>query len=217
MGKTVKVAITFLDGDLNSETILSDAHPESGTVTAAPEAPTASDGAVTAPEGTDYTFRAADFNYATDNANPLVSVKITGAPAEVEDELVLNDIQITGNSVPTTVTTNDLTAGKLKYTPPANANGTSFKFKVNDGTVDSNAEYTMTITVTGMNALASGAPTIDGTAQVGQTLTADTNRHHRRERPARLFPIPMEALLRRRNHPEDEHRRGLGRVHADRE
>ena len=175
VGKKVKVAITFLDGDLNSETILSDAYPESGTVTAAPEAPTASDGAVTALEGTDYTFAAADFNYATDNANPLVSVKITGAPAEFEDELTLNGIQITGGSVPVTVTTNDLTAGKLKYTPPANANGTSFKFKVNDGTVDSNAEYTMTITVSGMNAPASGAPTIDGTAQVGQTLTVSTD------------------------------------------
>ena len=77
--------------------------------------------------------------------------------------------------MPTTVTTNDLTAGKLTYTPPTDADGTSFKFKVNDGTVDSNAEYTMTITVTRMNAPASGAPTIDGTAQVGQTLTADTN------------------------------------------
>ena len=174
VGKTVKVAFTFLDGDLNTETILSDAHPSSGTVTAAPEAPRASDGAVTALEGADYTFKAADFNYATDNANPLVSVKITGAPAEVEDELVLNGIQITEGIVPRTVTTNDLTAGKLKYTPPANANGTSFKFKVNDGTVDSNAEYTMTITVSGMNAPASGAPTIDGTAQVGQTLTAST-------------------------------------------
>ena len=175
VGKTVKLAITFLDGDLNTETILSDAYPESGTVTAAPEAPTASDGAVTALEGTDYTFAAADFNYATDNANPLVSVKITGAPAEFEDELVLDGIQITESIVPRTVTTNDLTAGKLTYTPPTDANGTSFKFKVNDGTVDSNAEYTMTITVTRMNAPASGAPTIDGTAHVGQTLTADTN------------------------------------------
>ena len=175
VGKTVKFAITFLDGDLNSETILSDAYPDSGTVTAAPEAPTASDGAVTALEGTDYTFAAPDFKYATENANPLVSVKITGAPAEAEDELVLNDIQITAHSVPTTVTTNDLAAGKLTYTPPTDADGTSFKFKVNDGTVDSNVEYTMTITVTRMNAPASGAPTIDGTAHVGQTLTADTN------------------------------------------
>ena len=56
VGKTVKLAITFLDGDLNTETILSAPYPASGTVTAAPEAPTASDGAVTALEGTDYTF-----------------------------------------------------------------------------------------------------------------------------------------------------------------
>ena len=48
----------------------------------------------------------------------------------------------------------------------------SFKFKVNDGTVDSTAEYTITINVTAVNDPATGAPTISGTAQVGQALTA---------------------------------------------
>ena len=49
--------------------------------------------------------------------------------------------------------------GNLKYTPPANANGTgyaSFTFKVNDGTVDSSSAYTMTINVTAVN----DAPTV---------------------------------------------------------
>ena len=44
---------------------------------------------------------------------------------------------------------------------------------MNDGTADS-AEYTMTIDVTPVNDPATGAPTISGTAQVGQTLTAST-------------------------------------------
>ena len=119
--------------------------------------------------------------------------------------------------MPTTVTTNDLTAGKLKYTPPANANGTSFKFKVNDGTVDSNAEYTMTITVTGMNAPASGAPTIDGTAQVGQTLTADTNLITDANGLPGTFAYQWIRAGRQRNVEPDEHRPGFEHVHAERE
>ena len=50
----------------------------------------------------------------------------------------------------------------------------SFKFRVNDGTVDSTAEYTITINVTAVNDPATGTPTISGTAHVGQTLTAST-------------------------------------------
>ena len=52
--------------------------------------------------------------------------------------------------------------GTLTYTPPANANGTgyaSFTFKVSDGTAESAAAYTMTITVTAVN----DAPTVANT------------------------------------------------------
>ena len=69
-------------------------------------------------------------------------------------------------------------AGNLKYTPPANANGSgyaSFTFKVNDGTDDSASAYTLTLDVTAVNDPATGTPTITGTAQVGQTLTAVTS------------------------------------------
>ncbi len=50
-------------------------------------------------------------------------------------------------------------AGKLTFTPAANANGTgydSFKFTVNDGTADSSASSTMTIDVTAVNDLPTG-------------------------------------------------------------
>ena len=66
-------------------------------------------------------------------------------------------------------------AGKLIFTPAANAHGTgyaTFGFKVNDGTDESAAEYTMTIDVDAENDPATGAPTISGTARVGQTLSA---------------------------------------------
>ena len=75
--------------------------------------------------------------------------------------------------LPKTVPADDL--DELKYSPPANLYGTdvaSFTFKVNDGTVDSDNAYTMTIDVKGMDDPATGKPGITGTAQVGPTLTA---------------------------------------------
>ena len=159
-GKTVKVEVGFTDGDGNYETKLSDAYPSSGTVLAAPVRPTAADGSVTTMEEVEYTFTVGNFNYAAGNANSLVSVIITESPADTEDELALDGIQIivTGGSVPVTVSVDRLTAGELKYRPPSGANGTSFKFKVNDGTSDS-TEYTMTITVTQMNEPTNTPPT----------------------------------------------------------
>ena len=62
--------------------------------------------------------------------------------------------------------------GTLTYTPPANANGTdyaSFTFKVSDGTAESAADYTMTITVTAVN----DAPTV-ATAIPDQPATVGT-------------------------------------------
>ncbi len=61
--------------------------------------------------------------------------------------------------------------------PPANENGgnipfTSFTFRVNDGTDDSAATYTLTFLVYRVNDAATGQPGITGTAQVGQTLAA---------------------------------------------
>ena len=143
-------------------------------VTPAATAPTAADGTVTTNEDTDHVFAAANFNYATGNTDPLASVKITGLPASGKGTLALDGTAIAATALPKTVTAVELTENKLKYSPPANANGTayaSFTFKVNDGTADS-AEYTMTINVTAVNDPATGAPAISGTAQVGQTLTA---------------------------------------------
>ena len=58
------------------------AGPPSAEVTGTPavSTPTASDGRVTARENQDYTFTAADFNYADSNVNPLASVTIKVRP-----------------------------------------------------------------------------------------------------------------------------------------
>ena len=176
-GKKVKVKVSFTD-DLNGEEErTSAAYPSSGTVTAAAStnnAPTSTEQLVDADEDTDYTFSADDFGFAdTDAGDSLVSVKIVTLPASGTGTLTLSGTAIGSGDLPQTVLADDL--DELKYSPPANLYGTdvaSFTFKVNDGTVDSDNAYTMTIDVKGEDDSATGAPGITGTAQVGQTLTA---------------------------------------------
>ena len=177
-GKKVLVEVSFTDNGGSSEgPLVSALYPLTQSQTVDPNnSPTASDGTVTTNEDTDHTFAAANFSYSDTDSDPLASVKIIELPAAGTGALTLNGTAITLTDLPKTVTATELTGGGLKYAPPANANGTgyaSFKFKVNDGTADS-AEYTMTIDVTPVNDPATGAPTISGTAQVGQTLTAST-------------------------------------------
>ena len=176
-GKTIKVKVSFSDDANNAETLTSVA---TAAVAAAPNAaPTASDRTVTTNEDTDYTFAAANFNFAdTDSGAALSSVKIVTLPASGKGTLELDGSAIASGDLPQTVTRADIDAGKLIYTPPANANGSayaSFTFKVNDGADDSASAYTLTLDVTALNDPATGTPTITGTAQVGQTLTAVTS------------------------------------------
>ena len=177
-GKKVLVEVSFTDNGGSSEgPLVSALYPSTQSQTVDPNnPPTASDGTVTTVEDTDHTFAAANFSYSDTDSDPLASVKIIELPAAGTGALTLNGTAITSVDLPKTVTAAEVTGGKLKYAPPANANGTgyaSFKFKVNDGTEDS-AEYTITINVTAVNDPATGAPTISGTAQVGQILTAST-------------------------------------------
>ena len=118
-------------------------------------APTTSDSTVTTNEDTDYTFTAANFNFAdTDTGDTLSSVKIVTLPGTGKGALELDGTAIASADLPKTVTKADIDASKLKYSPPANANGSayaSFTFKVNDGTDDSASANTMTIDVTAVN------------------------------------------------------------------
>ena len=141
--------------------------------------PTSSNRTVTTNEDTDITFTTANFPFFdTDTDDTLMNVKITELPATGKGTLTLDTTAITSSALPKTVTKADLDADKLKYSPPANANGSryaSFKFKVNDGSVDSTAAYTMTINVNRVNDEATGTPSITGSSEVGNTLTASTS------------------------------------------
>ena len=146
---------------------------DTATVTATDgAAPTASNSSVTTNEDTAYTFAASDFNFSdTDAGDALASVTAVTLPTAGTLALDGAAAPTAGQSVPAA----DI--GKLAFTPVANANGTgyaSFTFKVSDGTNESASAYTMTVNVTAVNDPATGAPTISGTAQVGETLTAAT-------------------------------------------
>ena len=170
LGKTIKVRVTFTDDASNSETLTSVA---TETVIAAPNtAPTAADNTVTTAEDTAYTFTAGDFGFVDADGDALASVKIVTPPASDKGTLELSGTAVAADEVVPAAS-----IGNLAYTPPADANGTgyaSFTFKVSDGTVDSAVANTMTIDVTPGNDPATGEPTITGTAQVGETLTAVT-------------------------------------------
>ena len=165
-GKTIKVRVSFTDDASNAETLTSTA---TAVVSAAPNTlPSASNGTVTTNEDTARTFAAADFNFLdTDPGDTLSNVRIVTLPASGKGTLALSGTPVTANQV--VAATN---IGTLTYTPPANANGTgyaSFTFKVSDGTAESAADYTMTITVTAVN----DAPTV-ATAIPDQPATAGT-------------------------------------------
>ena len=171
MGKKVKVKVSFTDDLGSDEERTSEAYPASGTVTAN-TAPTAADSTVTTAENTVYTFTATDFGFVDADSDPLVSVKIVTLPAADKGTLELSGTAVVADEVVPAAS-----IGNLAYTPPADANGTgyaSFTFKVSDGTDESAVANTMTIDVTAGNDPATGEPTITGTAQVGQTLTAVT-------------------------------------------
>ena len=141
------------------------------TVTRTNSAPTASDGSVTTDEDTAHTFAEDEFNFADPDAgDALASVRVVTLPAA--GALALDGTSVTvGQAVPAAK------IGDLVFTPEANANGTgyaSFTFRVSDGTDESALAYAMTVNVTAVDDPATGGPTISGTSQVGQILTAAT-------------------------------------------
>ena len=144
------------------------------TTTTTNTAPTSADEHPEAEEDFDYTFSSDDFAFTdTDTGDSLASVKIVTLPASGTGTLTLSGTAIGSGDLPKTVPAAEI--DDLKYSPPANLYGTdvaSFTFKVNDGTVDSDNAYTMTIDVKGEDDQATGKPGITGTAQVGQALTA---------------------------------------------
>jgi Ca2+-binding RTX toxin-like protein len=119
-------------------------------VTPVNDAPTASHRTVTTNEDTARILTVADFGFSdVDSSDTLQAVTVTSLPTA--GSLKLNGVAVIANQV---VTAADITAGKLVFTPAANANGAgyaSFGFKVSDGTALSASAYSMTVNVTPMN------------------------------------------------------------------
>jgi hypothetical protein len=103
-------------------------------------------------ENTAYDFNTSQFGYADGDSNPLDHLKITSVPAsgslwidsDNNDSINGSEAALTNGS---TISKASLDAGKLKYIN-TNGNSSSFTFKVNDGTDDSEASYTATLQVT---------------------------------------------------------------------
>src|SRR5207248_1228796 len=141
-------------------------------VTSVNDAPAGTNNTVSVLEDGSYTFAAADFGFTdpTDaasaaGANVLLAVEITTLPGA--GSLTNNGVAVTAGQF---VSAADITAGKLKFSPAANANGAgyaSFTFQVQDdgGTAHSGVDLdqsanTLTIDVTSVN----DAPTAAGSA-----------------------------------------------------
>ena len=171
-GKQVRVRVNFTDKLGGEESAISEVYPNPGTIVQN-TAPTGADRTVTVAEDGSYTFQASEFGFADTDGDALASVRIVALPAAGKGTLALGGMAVTANQE---IAASEL--GKLTYTPPANANGSgyaSFAFKVSDGTSESASPYLMTVDVTAVNDAATGAPTISGTARVGQVLTAEVS------------------------------------------
>src|SRR5205814_4752478 len=134
-------------------------------VTSVNDAPAGADKTVTTNEDTDYTFAASDFGFSdlSDSpANSLAAVKISSLP--LAGTLRNNGIAVTAGQF---VSVADINAGKLKFSPAANQNGSgyaSFTFQVQDdgGTANSGVDLdqspnTITVNVTSVNDAPAGA------------------------------------------------------------
>jgi VCBS repeat-containing protein len=116
--------------------------------------PTAADSTLSTNEDTDLVLTAGHFNFSDVDGNALISVKITdlatsGTLKYSADGTVWTDV--TANQVITKI---DIDAGKFKFVPAPNANGTpyaTFSFEVNDGMDYSVVPNTITVNVAAVN------------------------------------------------------------------
>src|SRR3990172_3468037 len=119
---------TFNDGDLT--TPLSALASITVNVNAVNDAPSGTDGTITAAEDQPYTFGVSDFGFSDLDGHLLTAVKISSLPTI--GTLKLGSTAVAADEI---ISLNDLTNGGLTYTPAANASGTnhaSFTFQVQD-------------------------------------------------------------------------------------
>jgi len=128
-------------------------------------APAGADKTITTNEASTYTFATSDFGFTDPSNSPpnnLLAVRIATLPTI--GSLTLNGANVTAGQF---VAAADITAGKLGYTPAANASGSnyaSFTFQVQDdggtagGGVDlDQSANTITVNVTAINDAPAGA------------------------------------------------------------
>jgi len=138
-----------------------DPTPKTMTVNVTPvnDAPQGTDATVTTLEDAAYTVATVDFGFSDPNDNPannLLAVEITALPTA--GSLTDDGVAVTAGQF---IGVTDIDAGKLVFTPLADANGTgyaSFRFQVQDdgGTVNGGVDLdptpkTMTVNVTPVN------------------------------------------------------------------
>ena len=189
-GGTIKVTVSFTDGEGNPETLTSDptggVAPASGPLTAFtvvdtstdPDTPlgTLEDGrtlTLAAPPGDSYGIRV-----DTDSNDDIrkVVLALSGAKTEGKTEWE-PPYSLYGDSGAENLTGEDLPAGSYDLT------ATAYK---NNGDVLGTLKVSFSVAYAApaeeqqptQNTLATGAPTIDGIARVGETLTADTSGIH---------------------------------------
>ncbi len=150
------------------------------------DAPVGTDHAVTLLEDTAHVFTLADFAYTDHEGDDLASVTLATLPAQ--GALTLDGAAVAAGQA---IAAADIAAGRLVYTPVANANDAqngvqSLTFQVRDtgGTANGGADLdttpnTLTLNITPVNDLPTGtvttdAPrvTISGDLRQGETLTA---------------------------------------------
>src|SRR6185295_14740257 len=94
------------------------------TVTAANHAPAGTNNTVTTTEDVAHTFTTAQFGFTDTSDTPpnaLLAVKITTLPSD--GKLKLAGVDVTAGQF---ISAADITAGKLKFLPDANENGTPY-------------------------------------------------------------------------------------------
>ena len=124
------------------------------SITSVNDAPSGISSTVTTLEDTAYVFSVADFGFSDSRdtpANSLLAVKINTLP--VAGSLALSGVAVTAGQF---VSTTDISAGRLAFTPEANANGNgyaSFSFQVQDdgGTLNGGIDLDQTVRTLSLN------------------------------------------------------------------
>ena len=189
-GKTIKVTVSFTDGEGNPETLTSDptgeVAPESGPLTAFTLVDTSTDPDKvlgTLEDGIALTLAAPvsdiyGIRVDTDSNDDIRKVELALSGAKTEGKTEWEPpYSLYGDSGAENLTGEDLPAGSYDLT------ATAYK---NNGDVLGTLKVSFSVAYAApaeeqqpaQNTLATGAPTIDGIARVGETLTVDTSGIH---------------------------------------